>query len=203
MPRLLHKWGSSASIHRTLPDFHCASPHRILAVIVFVYPVLYFSCPPLLRFSGPVSVGDLVRQCCWSGMFIPDPNFSIPDPGSENFGSRIRIKESNYFKPKKLCLSSRKHDPRCSFRIRILIFYPSRILEQAQNVTGTRILDPGSCSGYPVFSWKHPVMLTTWAFGCWIRIILANQNWSDFWLFQYFFLDRWLFKFMTLGPFFV
>ncbi len=23
------------------------------------------------------------HQCCKSGMFIPDPNFSIPDPGSQ------------------------------------------------------------------------------------------------------------------------
>jgi hypothetical protein len=27
--------------------------------------------------------------CCGSGMFIPDPNYSIPDPGSEFFPSRI------------------------------------------------------------------------------------------------------------------
>ncbi len=147
-------------MHRTLPDFHCASPHRILAIIVFVYPVLYFSCPPLLRFSGPVSVGDLVRQCCWSGMFIPDPNFSIPDPGSENFenfGSWIRIKESNYFKPKKLCQSSRKHDSRCSPRIRILIFLS--IPDPGATSKSHGNPDPRSwmrirntCSGYPVFS---------------------------------------------------
>ncbi len=24
-------------------------------------------------------------QCCGSGMFIPDPNFSVPDPGSKRF----------------------------------------------------------------------------------------------------------------------
>ncbi len=29
-------------------------------------------------------------------MFIPDPNFSIPDPWSEFFPSRIRIKEFKY-----------------------------------------------------------------------------------------------------------
>ncbi len=35
-------------------------------------------------------------------MFIPDPNFSIPNPGSENFPSQIRMKEflSPYFNPK-------------------------------------------------------------------------------------------------------
>jgi hypothetical protein len=29
-------------------------------------------------------------QCCGSGMFIPDPNFSIPDTGSEFLPSRIQ-----------------------------------------------------------------------------------------------------------------
>jgi hypothetical protein len=64
------------------------------------------------------------KQCCGSGMFIPDPtffhpgsripdpNFSIPDPGS-----RIRIKEFQSFNPKKWFLSSRKYDPGCSSRI--------------------------------------------------------------------------------------
>ncbi len=33
------------------------------------------------------------RQCCGSGMLIPDKNYSIPDPGSKR--SRIRIKELN------------------------------------------------------------------------------------------------------------
>jgi hypothetical protein len=56
------------------------------------------------------------KQCCGSGMFIPDPNI---------FPSRIRIKEFKCFNPKKLC--SRKYDPGCSFRIRKLIFYPCRI----------------------------------------------------------------------------
>ncbi len=26
-------------------------------------------------------------QCCGSGTFIPDPDFSIPDPGSKDSGS--------------------------------------------------------------------------------------------------------------------
>jgi len=47
--------------------------------------------------------------------------FSIPDPGSELFPSRIRIKEFKYFNPpkkqKKWFLSSRKYDPGCSSRI--------------------------------------------------------------------------------------
>jgi hypothetical protein len=39
-------------------------------------------------------------------------------------GSRIRIKEFEYFNPKKLFLSSRKYDPGYSSRIRIPIFLP-------------------------------------------------------------------------------
>ncbi len=44
----------------------------------------------------------------------------IPDPGTECFPSRIRIKEFKYFNPKKLLLSFRRTDPSCSSRIRIL-----------------------------------------------------------------------------------
>jgi hypothetical protein len=63
-------------------------------------------------------VGHFVfLQCCGSGMFNPDPNFSIPDPNCFHPGSRIRIKEFKYFNPKKLFLSSRKYDPGCSSRI--------------------------------------------------------------------------------------
>ncbi len=42
-------------------------------------------------------------------------------------GSRIHNKECKTFNPKKCFLSSRKYDPDCLYRIRILIFYPSRI----------------------------------------------------------------------------
>ncbi len=52
---------------------------------------------------------------CFSGLRIR--LFSIPDPGSEFFSSRIRIKELKYFNPKNWFLSSRKYDPGCSFRI--------------------------------------------------------------------------------------
>ncbi len=41
----------------------------------------------------------------------------IPDPNCSHPGSRIRIKEFKYFKPKKWFLSSRKYDPGCSSRI--------------------------------------------------------------------------------------
>jgi hypothetical protein len=53
-------------------------------------------------------------------MFIPDPNFFIPDPASKRF--RIHIKEFKYFLLKKLFLGSRKYDR--DVRIPILIFSP-------------------------------------------------------------------------------
>jgi hypothetical protein len=81
---------------------------------------------------------DTDHHCCGSGMFIPDPNFF--HPGSELFPSRIRIK---YFNPKKSFLSSQKYDPGCSSRIRILIFYPSRISDPVAK--RHRIPDPEHC----------------------------------------------------------
>ncbi len=76
-------------------------------------------------------------QCCGSEMFIPDPTFSIPVPGSEIFPSRFpdpkffhsgsTSKNLSILTQKIVFLSSRKYDPGCSSRIRILIFYPSRI----------------------------------------------------------------------------
>ncbi len=71
-------------------------------------------------------------QCCRSGMFIPDPNFSFPDPnffhpGSVFFPSPGSASKNLSILTQKLFLCSRKYDPGCSSRIRILIFYPSRI----------------------------------------------------------------------------
>jgi hypothetical protein len=63
-------------------------------------------------------------------MFIPDPIFFHPGSRIRIFyhpGSRTRIKEFKYFSPKKFFLSSRNYYLGCSSRIRILIFYPSRI----------------------------------------------------------------------------
>jgi hypothetical protein len=89
-------------------------------------------------------------------MFIPDPTFSIPDPGSDIFhpGSEFfpsRIPDPNFFHPgsvsknlsiklKKGFLSSRKYDPGCSSRIRILTFYPSQIPDPGVK----KAPDPGS-----------------------------------------------------------
>ncbi len=66
-------------------------------------------------------------QCCGSGRFIPDPNFFHPGSASKN----LRILTQKLFP------SSRKYDRGCSFLIRILIFYPSRI--QCQKGIGSRI----------------------------------------------------------------
>jgi hypothetical protein len=78
-------------------------------------------------------------------MFIPDPGSEffpsrIPDLGFFYPGSRIRIKEFKYFNPKNCFLSSRKYDPGCSSRIRILTFYPSRIPDPGVK----KAPDPGS-----------------------------------------------------------
>ena len=80
-------------------------------------------------------------------MFIPDPGFDffpfrIPDPNCLYPGSRIRIKEIKYFNPKKWFLSSRKYDPGCSSRIRMLTFYPFRIPDPGVKKSP----DPGSGS---------------------------------------------------------
>ncbi len=62
---------------------------------------------------------------------IPDPNFFIPDPGSAS-------KNLSILTPKNSVQSSRKYEPGCSSRNRILTFYPSRI----QGSKRHRIPDP-------------------------------------------------------------
>jgi hypothetical protein len=75
--------------------------------------------------------GKMLRKfrCCGSGMYFQDP--TLFHPGSEFFPSRIRIKKFKYINPKKWFLSSRKHYPGCSSRIRFpdrnMTFYLSRI----------------------------------------------------------------------------
>jgi hypothetical protein len=69
----------------------------------------------------------------------------IPNPNCLHPGSRIRIKKFTYFnqkKTKKWFLSSRKYDPGCSSRIRMLTFYPSRIPDPGVKKTP----DPGSAT---------------------------------------------------------
>ncbi len=60
-----------------------------------------------------------------AGSSVVDPEclsririFPFRIPGQKDSGSRIRIKEFMYFKPKKLFLISRKNDPECSSRIK-------------------------------------------------------------------------------------
>ncbi len=69
--------------------------------------------------------------------------FSIPDPVSEFFPSRIpdlgsTSKNLSIFIPKKWFLSTQNFDPGCSSRIRILIFFPSRIPDPGVKQNGTR-----------------------------------------------------------------
>ncbi len=71
---------------------------------------------------------------------IPDPNLfpsRISEPNFFHPGSRICVKEFKCFNPKKWYLSSRKYDPSCSSRIRILIFAKPRSWVK-------KALDPGS-----------------------------------------------------------
>ncbi len=69
---------------------------------------------------------------------------SIPDPGSELFPSRIRIKEFKYFNPKKWFLSSRKYDPGCSSRIRVPD--PDFLPIPDPRSRGQKVPDPGSAT---------------------------------------------------------
>jgi hypothetical protein len=57
-----------------------------------------------------MALGETFLRCCGSGIFIPDPgsNFflsRVADPNFSHPRSRIRIKEFNYFNPKKWFLS--------------------------------------------------------------------------------------------------
>jgi hypothetical protein len=91
--------------------------------------------------SSVADPGCLSRMGCFPGSQIR----FIFHPGSwirTLFPSQICIKEFKYFYPEKWFLSSRKYDPGCSSRIRILTFYPSRIQDPGfrdQKGTGSRI----------------------------------------------------------------
>ncbi len=52
------------------------------------------------RLMGPLLGENYWHQCCGSGMIIPDPIFSIPDPGLTRSRIRTRIKEFKYCLPK-------------------------------------------------------------------------------------------------------
>ncbi len=82
--------------------------------------------------------------------------FSIPDPGSRvetipDSGSISRSASKNLsVLTKKLFLSSRKYDPGCSSRIRILIFSPSQIPDPG--IKKARIPDPDTQQWLPYWS---------------------------------------------------
>ncbi len=115
----------------SVADTGCLSRIRIFPSRIRIFPI-----PDRGSFIQK-NLGILL-QCCGYGMFIPDPNFSIPDPNFSYLGSWIRIKEFKYFNPKELFLSSRKYDPGCSSRIRILTHPGSRIQRSERH----RIPDP-------------------------------------------------------------
>jgi hypothetical protein len=63
---------------------------------------------PLFRKLGTAGRdgGAHIFQCYGSGMFIPDPNVSNPDPRSKRF--RIRIKDLSIVNPKTVSKLSEK-----------------------------------------------------------------------------------------------
>jgi hypothetical protein len=75
------------------------------------------------------------QQCSRSRMFIPDPNFSIPDPGPHQ---RIWV----FLTPKPVSKLSEKNYLGCSSRIRIFFHPGSRIRIPDSRVK--KALDPGS-----------------------------------------------------------
>ncbi len=106
------------------------------------------------RIQGPY-FRPRIRNCCVLRHSIPiqrasccvaDPGClsQIPDPKFFHPGSRIQGQEDSGSRagsvPIKQFLSSRKYDPGCSCRIRILIFYLSRIPDPGVK----KSLDPGS-----------------------------------------------------------
>ncbi len=126
-------------------------------------------------------------------MFIPEPTFFIPDPNLFHPGSRFRIKEVKYFNTKKWFLSSRKYDPGCSSRIRILTFYPSRIPDsgsRGHKGTASRIRNTENCRDqFSSWFWKNMFhfiftgKLQGWSAssfriqsGQWIRIRIRNLD---------------------------
>ncbi len=96
-------------------------------------------CWPLLCLCRPFCI---FKRCLDSSVADPGCLSRIPDPTFFHPGSRICIKEFNYFNPKKWFLSSMKYGPGCSSRIRILTFYPSRIPDPGVK----KAPDPGSGS---------------------------------------------------------
>ncbi len=116
-----------------VPCSHLAGGHHLSARL----SASRRDTPPAGKPPGPILLHISIEDL--TALRIRDvyPESDFFRPGSELFPSRIRIEEFKYFKPKKLYLSSREYDLGCSSRIRILIFYPSRI--SGSKGTGSRI----------------------------------------------------------------
>jgi hypothetical protein len=134
----------------------------------FTKRTLFFKKYNTQRFMLPISLDSTFRQCGRSRMFIPDPTFfhpgsrirtlSIPDPGSSK-----NLSISNSKKAKKWFLSSKKYDPGCSSRIRMLTF--SHPGSRGQKGTQSRIPDPDlllgkSCNQVQFVSISTALILT-------------------------------------------
>jgi hypothetical protein len=129
----------------TRPGFFSLIDFCVVGSSVDLFCGSLFSLP--LTFSAPsvMRIRDVYPESKLFLTRIPDPNFF--HPGYEFFPSRIRIFPSRiriqkfkYFYPRKWFLSSRKYDPGCSSRIRILTFCPSLDPgSRGQKDTGSRI----------------------------------------------------------------
>ncbi len=101
---------------------------------------------------------------------IPDPNCLHPGSSSKN----LSILTQN--KPKKWFLSSKKYDPGCSSRIRMLTFYPSQIPDPGVK----KAPDPGSGSAtLPTGTVLLRLPVRTWNWRCWLgpeRFLLMGHK---------------------------
>ncbi len=95
-------------------------------------------------------------QCCGSGMFNPDPNFSIPDPGSKRF----RIPDPHQHQIK--VLLTHKTVTKLSVHPGSK-FFPSRIQGQKGAGSRTRIRNTGKMLLLPL-TWPILLLLHTYAF---------------------------------------
>ncbi len=116
------------------------------------------------------------KQCCGSGMFIPDPTFfhpgsrirtvSIPDPGSSSKNLSILTQKK-----------SKKYDPGCSSRIPDpdADFLPSRIPNPG--VKKHPIPDPGSGSATLHIRYIFILMFFCgWDLAKWFELLTANAE---------------------------
>jgi hypothetical protein len=106
------------------------------------YSIVSYTCLQCYEKKNCILCSSVADPGCLSR--IPDPIFSQTGYRIRTlFPSQICIKEFKYFYPEKWFLSTRKYDPGCSSRIRILTFYPSRIQ------------DPGSRDKKGTGSWMR------------------------------------------------